>query len=296
MVFPKTFPKENFLTDKQAITQANEWIKSVRGEATQKNVESLNDMTKAVGDKQKVVVECTDERNIDINSVESRDRLLAVARVPGGAAGLIYALEDAGVNVERESIIKAAKEVGLSVYNHMDNIHGTTDHKVGCGYLGIMAMEGSSDVYGHHIDDVHEYISKMEKELNVPTLVLEQEHVAQNGGFFINLYPHKVMSPSKCQNAFFSLDLGLISARLIKMAESIKITADQQKAVLINLTRDNMIACYVLSGGAIDQTKFMIIGGDANTKLRDVVTTAYENLVSKKRVRAMDQMIRNRKN
>lgn len=297
--FPKEFPMQNYLTAKDGLAKASDWLVDVRGvEYAKFPFQSLEEITEKLQDGQEVFATCTDERSIDETTLEASEKDKTAVRFPGGAAGFAHAIEavlkDTGVELSRDQIMKTAEKHGMKLYNHMDNVHGSEDHKVGCGYLGLLEMDEAEAVFGRKIANVHEYIKEMETTLNVPTVTLKNEHVAQNGGLFINLYADRALEPEKTENAFFSLDLGLVSQRLELIGKDLGLTKDQQEQVLVNLTRDNMAACYVLSNGHIDANEFAVIGSEQHPELKKVVEKAYAQLTEEGRMEAMNGMISKR--
>ena len=236
---------------------------------------------------------CTDERNINPASLQPGDEAKTTIRWVGGGAGLINALRSESRT--ENSIVNVARKIGLTLYNHRDNIHGSTDKQVGCGYLALLTMEEASVVFEDQIIDVNEYVSQMTSKLQVPVLEVLDEHVAGKGGLLINLHSNQAINPEEIGNAFFSLDLGVLKIKLQQMAEELRLNEIDIEQALVKITRDNMAACYVLSNRAIDANKFIVIG-NADEQMKRVIETAYEQLIETTRMQAMNEMIRKRAN
>ena len=288
----KPFSQEQYKNEHAALVTANQWLQQVRGaEGNLTDYQQL--FTAEIASGEPVNATCTDERPIVTESVCQPDREHPFIRLPGGAAGLIHAIEDASdlQSPSRSAIVEAAQEAGLALYNHRDNVHGTEAHKVGCGYLGLLKMEQAEAVFGRRIDDVHAYVTAMETDLDIPTVTLSGEHVAQDGGFFINVDASRALNPEgPAQNAFFSLDLGIIAQRLQGISEQLGLSREQSQQILTNLARDNMAAVYVLSNGAIDNTRFGIVG-QPDEYMETILETAYAEFTEPQRVAAMNEMI-----
>jgi len=282
--FPVIFPKENYQTPEQTLKTVNKWKHQVRG--TEDPVSNYQELFIEINFADQLKGTCTDER--DIVERTENDKYFRLEAVKG-EINLAY----------RQKILNTAEQYNLHLLNHRDNVHGSTENPVGCGYLGLLAMDEAEDVFGFSLkssdNKVSGYIQKMEQDLGVRVITLNGEHVAQNGGLLINVNSNSVLNPEgNAQNSFFSLDLGLLNLKIKEMAAELNLSEDEQQQVLINITRDNMAACYVLSNGNIDAEKF-IITGNVNESIKTIIEEAYRQLTESERMEAMNAMINKRK-
>jgi len=295
-IFPESgfLWNENYKNGERLVAQVGEWMRFVTGAEDETLAEA--DLFNMLADRGATLnATCTDERQIDIaGSVRIEDQENMFIRVVGGAAGILHAfeavMEKHGVFYDPRVIDETLTESGVIGYNHRDNVHGTEEDKRGCGYLGLLTMDQAAAVFERSIAGAHEHITEMEGTLDIPTLVLQDEHVAQNGGLLISLYRDRTLEPGNAGRSFFSCDLGVLAERIEQTGEALLLEPDLIREVLVTLVRDNMSACFVLSGGNIEGSKFIVTGPE-DENLKKIISEAYAEFSEEKRIEAMNSMI-----
>jgi hypothetical protein len=255
---------------------------------------NASDVTIAV--RKRIVLGCTDERPVskllDPRTGASLDlSQYSIARIAGAAFGVVDAVRNVRVTVDRKQIIDALVENGVLVANHVDT-HAKEGKITGCGYAALRALYESTGIFDRPPVDVTERARSFEEQ-GVYRMVLDGEHTA--AGLIVNPYTDKVLDPAAgaAEHSFFSIDLGVYRKIIHWVAGALNFGEETEHSILVKLTRNNLSCVFILSNGMINEAVFIERDDDKDPEFAGILHEAMVEF--KEREAAIVRMIEARR-
>lgn len=229
----------------------------------------------------KLLLACTDERAVkEIINPKTGERLdisqFTLIRAAGAAFGLVDAIRNIKVTLEKEQILKALDENNVAVANHIDT-HAAEGRLTGCGQGALREYTQSGSIFDRPAMPLHERIAFYE-EMGALRAVLEGEHTAL--GLVVNPYSNRVLDPGSAlaERTFFSLDMGIYREVLHWIEGALEFGEEAMQQILIKLTRNNLAAVFILSNGEINKAIYIERGDDKDQFFAGVLHQALGEL------------------
>ncbi len=217
-----------------------------------KRIKALDVMTPVAG--KQLFLACTDERPIEKiispnNNEEIDPAQYVLVHAAGAAFGLVDAIRNVRVTIQRQEILNALIENEVIIANHTDT-HAPLGTLTGCGYGALRSLTESGSIFDRPPVELHDRCASFE-EMGAWRVVLSGDHTAE--GLVVNPYKDKALDPNapEATNSFFSLDLGIYKGILHWIEGALGFGEEAMRTMLVKMARDTLAAVFILSNAEI---------------------------------------------